>query len=100
MPPISSMTQSTKVMLSQMDNGCNFALTYGSLFQEDVDAIVVVANSKLKLSQVTANAVKNMGGGGIQEELNKILLLEGGRLEFGKVVYTHAGDVMPFLLIQ
>lgn len=38
--------------------GCNVCLSHGQLFQEDVDTVVVVVNTKLKLGPQTQNYIK------------------------------------------
>jgi O-acetyl-ADP-ribose deacetylase (regulator of RNase III) len=91
------MAKAPKVMVQHTIGLCNVALTYGQIIHEDVDAIVLVANTKLKLCAVTAKAMRQLGGPSVSEELNKILVREGGRLGFGQVVYTRAGDVTNIL---
>lgn len=45
-----SIVKAPKVMAKYKLAECNIVLTFGQIMYEDVDAIVLVANSKLKLA--------------------------------------------------
>lgn len=98
--PVVKSIMSNKIMMTHHFRDFTVQLSYGSLTNEDVDAIVVVANSKLKLNPNTLKNLKTQSWGSIQDELNKILHKEGGRLDHGSVVYTHSGDVHESIYIS
>ncbi|CAD8111612.1 unnamed protein product [Paramecium primaurelia] len=74
--------------------GCQINLSYSKLlFNEDVDTIVLIVSTRLKMGQNMEDLLKKYGGQSVMNELKQVRLNEGGKLELGQVVYTHAGDM-------
>ncbi|KAM3135958.1 ADP-D-ribose binding [Paramecium bursaria] len=73
--------------------GCTVSLSLSRIFNEDCDAIVMIASNKLKLGENMTSTIKRQGGQSILNEIKRILLEEGGKLQYGQVVYTHGGDL-------
>ncbi|CAD8120117.1 unnamed protein product [Paramecium sonneborni] len=83
-------------IIQQTDvNGCRVVLSLGKLFNEQVDIIVLPTTQKLKLSTLSSDHIKKFGSNQILNELHQILLSEGGKVQLGSVVHTHAGE-MPY----
>ncbi|CAD8208567.1 unnamed protein product [Paramecium octaurelia] len=83
-------------IIQQTDvNGCKVVLSLGKLFNEQVDIIVLATTQKLKLNNQASEHIKKFGSNQILNELHQILLSEGGKVQLGSVVHTHAGE-MPY----
>ncbi|CAD8210246.1 unnamed protein product [Paramecium octaurelia] len=74
--------------------GCQINLSQSKLlFNEDVDTIVLIVSTRLKMGQNIEDLLKKYGGQSVMNELKQVRLSEGGKLDLGQVVYTHAGDM-------
>ncbi|CAD8200573.1 unnamed protein product [Paramecium octaurelia] len=83
-------------VIQQTDiNGCRVVLSLGKLFNEQVDIIVLTTTQKLKLNFQQQEHIKKFAGDQILNELHQILLSQGGKVQLGSVVHTHAGE-MPY----
>ncbi|CAD8107348.1 unnamed protein product [Paramecium primaurelia] len=76
-------------------NGCRVVLSLGKLFNELVDIIVLPTTQKLKLNYQASEHIKKFASDQILNELHQILLSQGGKVQLGSVVHTHAGE-MPY----
>ncbi|CAD8194742.1 unnamed protein product [Paramecium pentaurelia] len=83
-------------IIQQTDvNGCRVVLSLGKLFNELVDIIVLPTTQKLKLNYQASEHIKKFASDQILNELHQILLSQGGKVQLGSVVHTHAGE-MPY----
>ncbi|CAK64953.1 unnamed protein product (macronuclear) [Paramecium tetraurelia] len=74
--------------------GCQIKLSHSKLlFNEDVDTIVLIVSTRLKMGQNMEDLLKKYRLQSVMNEQKQVRLNEGGKLDLGQVVYTHAGNV-------